>query len=62
MSENLVVAGFISRLKFVFSQEWAFLSHMHPFLQRQELNYTIFIVEQAGGGHVYDHYDIMIYL
>ncbi|XP_018027011.1 uncharacterized protein LOC108682369 [Hyalella azteca] len=29
-------------------QEWAFLSHMHPFLQRQELNYTIFIVEQAG--------------
>ncbi|KAF2345003.1 Galactosyltransferase N-terminal, partial [Trinorchestia longiramus] len=30
-------------------QEWAFLLHMHPFLQRQQLNYTIFIVEQTKG-------------
>ncbi|XP_037804117.1 beta-1,4-galactosyltransferase 4-like isoform X3 [Penaeus monodon] len=26
-----------------------FLNHMHPFLQRQLLNYTIFIVEQSPG-------------
>ncbi|XP_050721121.1 beta-1,4-galactosyltransferase 3-like [Eriocheir sinensis] len=26
----------------------AFLNHMHPFLQRQQLNYSIYIVEQAG--------------
>lgn len=25
-----------------------FLHYLHPFLQRQQLDYTIFIVEQAG--------------
>lgn len=30
------------------SQLPLFLQHMHPFLQRQELAYTIFIVEQSG--------------
>lgn len=25
----------------------AFLSHIHPFLQKQQLNYTIYIVEQV---------------
>ena len=24
------------------------LKHMHPFLQKQQLDYTIFVVEQAG--------------
>lgn len=27
-----------------------FLQHMHPFLKRQQLDYTIFIVEQDGNG------------
>jgi beta-1,4-galactosyltransferase 1 len=27
-----------------------FLQHMHPFLRRQQLDYTIFIVEQDGDG------------
>lgn len=27
-----------------------FLQHMHPFLQRQQLDYTIFIIEQDGDG------------
>ncbi|KAJ8923249.1 hypothetical protein NQ315_001805 [Exocentrus adspersus] len=27
-----------------------FLQHMHPFLKRQQLDYTIFIVEQEGDG------------
>ncbi len=27
-----------------------FLHHMHPFLQRQQLDYRIFVVEQAGRG------------
>ncbi|XP_045138988.1 beta-1,4-galactosyltransferase 2-like isoform X2 [Portunus trituberculatus] len=26
-----------------------FVHHMHPFLQRQQLEYTIYVVEQAGG-------------
>lgn len=25
-----------------------FLRYMHPFLQRQQLNYTIFVIEQIG--------------
>ncbi len=24
-----------------------FLAHMHPFLQRQQLNYTIYVIEQV---------------
>jgi hypothetical protein len=27
-----------------------FLRYMHPFLQRQQLDYTIFVVEQTGTG------------
>ena len=27
-----------------------FLRHMHPILQRQQLDYRIFVVEQAGEG------------
>lgn len=27
-----------------------FLQHMHPFLRKQQLNYTIFVVEQDGDG------------
>lgn len=27
-----------------------FLQHMHPFLRRQQLDYTIFIIEQDGDG------------
>ena len=26
-----------------------FLRHMHPFLQRQQLAYTIFVIEQSTG-------------
>uniref|UniRef100_A0A6A7G142 Beta-1,4-N-acetylgalactosaminyltransferase n=1 Tax=Hirondellea gigas TaxID=1518452 RepID=A0A6A7G142_9CRUS len=29
-------------------QVWTFLAHLHPFLQRQELDYSVLIVEQAG--------------
>lgn len=29
-----------------------FLRYMHPFLQRQQLDYSIFVVEQAGKLHV----------
>lgn len=27
-----------------------FLQHMHPFLKKQQLDYTVFIVEQEGSG------------
>ncbi|XP_069182740.1 beta-1,4-galactosyltransferase 4-like [Procambarus clarkii] len=30
------------------TQIGAFLNHMHPFLQRQQLNYSIYFVEQEG--------------
>ncbi len=29
-----------------------FLLHMHPYLQRQEINYRIFVVNQVGGKYV----------
>lgn len=31
-----------------FSQIGSFMNHMHSFLQRQELNYSIYIIEQEG--------------
>ncbi|XP_068233892.1 beta-1,4-galactosyltransferase 4-like [Palaemon carinicauda] len=31
-----------------YSQIGSFMNHMHPFLQRQELNYSIYIIEQEG--------------
>ena len=32
----------------------AFISHMHPFLQKQSLNYSITVIEQSGkfSGHI----------
>ena len=32
-----------------------FLQHMHPFLQRQFINYTIYVVEQVRVGVKYSH-------
>jgi hypothetical protein len=39
-----------------------FLRYMHPFLQRQQLNYTIIVVEQSNSniGHKYEIRDCAI--
>ena len=36
-----------------------FANHMHPFLQRQQLEYTIFVIEQSSI-NIYNHNNTMI--